>query len=205
MDPHQIQSIDQLDALFDAPGEAAIKKEVDHLVPVYRRLIEASPFYVMATHGAEGLDCSPRGDPAGFVKVLDDRHIALPERRGNNRIDSLRNLVEDPRIGLLFLVPGKNETLRVNGRARITTDPVLMEQTGMRGKPPQCVIVVEIETVFFQCARALLRARLWDAESRALAEHTPTAGEMLAGVPESGIDGAAYDDGLDERQERTLY
>ena len=205
MDPHQIQSIDQLDALFDAPGEAAIKKEVDRLVPVYRRLIEASPFYVMATQGADGLDCSPRGDPAGFVKVLDERHIALPERRGNNRIDSLRNLVEDPRIGLLFLIPGKDETLRVNGRARLTTDPTLMEQTSMRGKPPQCVIVIEIESVFFQCARALLRARLWDAESRSLAEDTPTAGEMLAGVPESGIDGAAYDDGLDERQERTLY
>ncbi|MCL7743417.1 pyridoxamine 5'-phosphate oxidase family protein [Guyparkeria hydrothermalis] len=205
MDPHQIQSIDQLDALFDAPGGAAIKKEVDHLVPVYRRLIEASPFYVMATHGPDGLDCSPRGDPSGFVKVLDDRRIALPERRGNNRIDSLRNLVEDPHIGLLFLVPGKNETLRVNGRARITTDPALLEQTSMRGKPPQCVIVVEIETVFFQCARALLRARLWDAESRSLAADTPTAGEMLAGVPDSGINGASYDDGLDERQERTLY
>lgn len=205
MDPHQIRSLDELEALFDTPGEAAIKKEVDHLVPVYRRLIEASPFYVMATEGAGGLDCSPRGDPAGFVKVLDERHIALPERRGNNRVDSLRNLVEDPRIGLLFLIPGKGETLRVNGRARITTDPALMEKTSMRGKPPQCVIVVEIETVFFQCARALLRARLWDADSRALAADTPTAGEMLAGVPESTIDGAAYDDGLDERQERTLY
>ena len=205
MDPHQIRSLGELEALFNTPGEAAIKKEVDHLVPVYRRLIEASPFYVMATEGSGGLDCSPRGDPAGFVQVLDERHIALPERRGNNRIDSLRNLVEDPRIGLLFLIPGKDETLRVNGRARITTDPQLMERTAMRGKPPQCVIVVEIETVFFQCARALLRARLWDPENRALAEQTPTAGEMLAGVPESEIDGAAYDDGLDERQERTLY
>ncbi len=205
MDPNQIQSIDELESLFDTPGEAAIRKEVDRLVPVYRRLIEASPFYVMATNGSGGLDCSPRGDPAGFVQVLDDRHIALPERRGNNRIDSLRNLIDDPRVGLLFLVPGKSETLRVNGRARITTDPALMEQTAMKGKPPQCVIVVEIETVFFQCARALLRARLWDPESRELSEGTPTAGEMLAGVPESSIDGAAYDDGLDERQARTLY
>lgn len=205
MDPHQIRSLDELEALFDAPGEAAVRKETDRLVPVYRRLIEASPFYVMATHGAAGLDCSPRGDPAGFVEVLDERHIALPERAGNNRVDSLRNLVEDPRVGLLFLVPGKGETLRVNGRARITTDPALMEQARMRGKPPQCVIVVEIETVFFQCARALLRSRLWDPEARTLAEQTPTAGEMLAGVPESGIEAAAYDEGIDDRQERTLY
>lgn len=205
MDPQQIQSNDELDALFGSPGEAAIKKEVDRLVPVYRRLIEASPFYVMATSGPAGLDCSPRGDPAGFVEVLDERHLLLPERAGNNRIDSLRNLVDDPRIGLLFLVPGKNETLRVNGRARITTDPDLLERTAMKGKPPQCVIVVEIETVFFQCARALLRARLWDPESRTLAERTPTAGEMLAGVPESTILAEEYDDGLDERQERTLY
>ncbi|MFN2382326.1 MAG: pyridoxamine 5'-phosphate oxidase family protein [Guyparkeria sp.] len=205
MDPHQIHSIDALDALFDAPGEAAIKKEVDRLVPVYRRLIEASPFFVLATNGPGGLDCSPRGDPAGFVEVLDDRHIALPERRGNNRIDSLRNLIDDPRVGLLFLVPGKSETLRVNGRARVTTDPALMERTAMKGKPPQCVIVVEIETVFFQCARALLRGRLWDPASHQLAEDTPTAGEMLAGVPESTIRAEEYDQGLDERQERTLY
>ena len=205
MDPHQIQSIDELESLYGAPGEAAINKEVDRLVPVYRRLIEASPFCVMATQGAGGLDCSPRGDPAGFVEVLDECHIALPERRGNNRIDSLRNLVEDPRIGLLFLVPGKNETLRVNGRARITTDPALLERTAMKGKPPQCVIVVEIETVYFQCARALLRAGLWDPDSRTLAERTPSAGEMLAGVPDSGIEAAAYDDGLDARQARTLY
>ncbi|MCL7751524.1 pyridoxamine 5'-phosphate oxidase family protein [Guyparkeria hydrothermalis] len=205
MDPHQIRSLDELESLFDTPGEAAIKKEVDRLVPVYRRLIEASPFFVLATHGAGGLDCSPRGDPAGFVEVLDERRIALPERRGNNRIDSLRNLVEDPRIGLLFLVPGKNETLRVNGRARITTDPTLLERTAMKGKPPQCVIVVEIETVYFQCARALLRAGLWDPDSRTLAARTPSAGEMLAGVPDSGIEAAVYDDGLDERQARTLY
>lgn len=205
MDPYQIHTIDELETLFDPPGEAAIKKEVDRLVPVYQRMIEASPFYVMATQGAGGLDSSPRGDPAGFVAVLDDRHLALPERRGNNRVDSLRNLVEDPRIGLLFLVPGKNETLRVNGRARITTDPALMERTAMRGKPPQCVIVVEIEAVYFQCARAMLRARLWDPASQALAEQTPSAGEMLAGMPESTIDGAAYDEELDERQQRTLY
>lgn len=205
MDPYQIHTIDELETLFDPPGEAAIKKEVDRLVPVYQRMIEASPFYVMATQGAGGLDSSPRGDPAGFVEVLDDQHLALPERRGNNRVDSLRNLIEDPRIGLLFLVPGKNETLRVNGRARITTDPALMERTAMRGKPPQCVIVVEVEAVYFQCARAMLRARLWDPASQALAEQTPSAGEMLAGMPESTIDGAAYDEELDERQQRTLY
>ncbi|MDG4867188.1 pyridoxamine 5'-phosphate oxidase family protein [Guyparkeria sp. 1SP6A2] len=205
MDPHQIHTLAELEALFDAPGEAAIKKEVDRIVPVYRQMIEASPFYLMATRGPDGLDCSPRGDPAGFVHVLDDKHLVLPERRGNNRIDSLKNLVDDPHVGLLFLVPGKGETLRVNGRARITTDPELMRRLAMKGKPPQCVIVVEVETVFFQCARAVLRARLWDADDADRADNTPSAGEMLAGVPDSTIDAAGYDHGLDERQERTLY
>lgn len=205
MDPHQIHTLAELEALFDVPGEAAIKKEVDRIVPVYRQMIEASPFYLMATRGAGGLDCSPRGDPAGFVHVLDDKHLALPERRGNNRIDSLKNLVHDPHVGLLFLVPGKGETLRVNGRGRITTDPELMQRLAMKGKPPQCVIVIEVETVFFQCARAILRAGLWESSGREWADKTPSAGEMLAGVPDSEIDGAAYDDGLDERQVRTLY
>ncbi len=205
MDAYQITSLEELEALFDPPGEAAIKKEVDRIVPVYRRMIEASPFFVMATSGPGGLDATPRGDPAGFVEVVDEKHLLLPERRGNNRIDSLRNLVADPRIGLLFLVPGKSETLRVNGRARITTDPDLLERTAMKGKPPTCVIVVEVETVFFQCARAVLRARLWDPATRELSERTPSPGEMLAGVPDSTIRAEAYDDGLDERQARTLY
>lgn len=205
MDPHQIRTLAELEALFDAPGEAAIKKEVDRIVPVYRQMIEASPFYLMATRGPDGLDCSPRGDPAGFVHVLDDKHLALPERRGNNRIDSLKNLIDDPHVGLLFLVPGKGETLRVNGGGRITTDPELMQRLAMKGKPPQCVIVVEVETVFFQCARAVLRAKLWESDGRESADEAPTAGEMLAGVPESTIDAAGYDDGLDERQARTLY
>jgi len=205
MNEYEITSLDQFQSLFDAPGEAAIHKETDHVVPVYRRMIESSPFVVMATSGPGGLDCTPRGDPAGFVEVPDERHLLLPERKGNNRIDSLRNLIEDPRIALLFLVPGKGETLRVNGQARITTDPELLERTAAHGKPPKCVIVVEVEMVYFQCARAVLRARLWDPGSRRLAEHTPSAGEMLAGVPESTIRAEQYDDGLDERQERTLY
>ena len=205
MNEHDITSLAELESLFDAPGEAAVKKEVDHIVPVYRQMIEASPFFVMATSGAGGLDATPRGDPAGFVEVPDEGHLLLPERRGNNRIDSLRNLVEDPRVALLFLVPGKSETLRVNGRARITTEPELLERMAMHGKPPTCVIVVDVETVYFQCARAVLRARLWDPDTRELAERTPTPGEMLAGVPESTIRAEQYDDGLDKRQERTLY
>ncbi|MGM0516137.1 MAG: pyridoxamine 5'-phosphate oxidase family protein [Pseudomonadota bacterium] len=205
MNEHDITSLDQLESLFDSPGEAAIRKETDQVVPAYRRMIEASPFFVMATSGPGGLDCTPRGDPAGFVEVPDERHLLLPERKGNNRIDSLRNLVEDPRIALLFLVPGKSETLRVNGRARITTDPELLERMAMHGRPPKCVIVVQVETVYFQCARALLRAKLWDPASRELAERTPSPGEMLAGVPDSTIVAEQYDDGLDERQERTLY
>jgi len=160
-DPHAIQTLAQLQALFGQPGEASLKKEIDWLHPSYRALIEASPFAVLATLGPDGLDASPRGDPPGFVAVKDEKTLWMPERRGNNRIDSLRNIVADPRVALLFLIPGVGETLRVNGRARLTVDPALLARFAVEGKPPQCVIEIAVETVFFQCARAIQRSRLW--------------------------------------------
>jgi len=170
---------------------------------VYRRWIEASPFAVLATVGQGGLDASPRGDPAGLVVVQDERTLLLPERRGNNRVDSLRNILADPRVALLFLVPNVSETLRVNGRARISVDPNLLERTAMDGKPPHCVLVITIETVFFQCGRAMHRSRLWGATARP--DGVPTAGEMLDALTQGGIDGPAYDAGLPQRQKSTLY
>ena len=204
-DPHTVTSLEQLQALFGSVGEASLKKEVPYLHPVYRALIEASPFAVLATVGPDGLDASPRGDPPGFVRVQDDTTLLLPERRGNNRIDSLRNILADPRVALLFLVPGVGETLRVNGRASISTDPALLERLAMEGKPPQCVVKVTVETVFFQCARALQRSKLWQPLPPDAPRTVPTPGAMLAALTEAAIDGDAYDRELPARQKATLY
>jgi len=142
INPHSIRTIAQLESLYGKVGESSIRKEVSFVHPKYRALIEASPFAVLATAGHEGLDASPRGDPPGFVEVQDDKTLLIPERRGNNRVDSLRNIIADPRVALLFLIPGVGETLRVNGTASITTEPGLLERFAMNGKPPQCVIAM---------------------------------------------------------------
>lgn len=203
VDPHRINDLAALQALFGPVGDASVRKEVSHLHPVYQRWIEASPFAVLATVGPDGLDASPRGDPPGLVSIQDEHTLLLPERAGNNRIDSLKNILADPRVALLFLVPGVGETLRVNGRARISVAPELLQRLAMDGKPPRCVLVITVDTVFFQCARAMKRASLWDA--REAAAPVPTAGEMLAALTDNGIDGAAYDRALPARQRNTLY
>jgi PPOX class probable FMN-dependent enzyme len=203
-DTHTITSLTQLEALFGAVGDASLKKEVDYLHPAYQALIKASPFAVLATAGPGGLDASPRGDPPGFVAIQDDKTLLLPERRGNNRIDSLRNLLVDPRMALLFLVPGAGETLRVNGRASITTEPGLLQRFAMEGKPPLCVIVIKVESVFFQCARAIQRSRLWQAVPQGRPD-VPTPGAMLQALTAAAIDGEKYDRELPARQKSTLY
>ena len=204
-DSHTIASIEQLEALFGEVGEASRKKEVDHLHPVYRSLIEASPFAILATVGPGGLDASPRGDPPGFVSVDSDKTLLLPERRGNNRIDSLRNIVADPRVALLFLIPGIGETLRVNGRARISTAPALLQRFVMAGQPPKCVLVIDVDAVYFQCARAIQRSKLWQPLAEAAPRGVPSPGSMLAALTDSAIDGEQYDRDLPERQRSTLY
>jgi PPOX class probable FMN-dependent enzyme len=204
-DPHTIASLEQLEALFGEVGEASRRKEVDHLHPVYRALIAASPFAILATVGPGGLDASPRGDPPGFVSVENDKTLLLPERRGNNRIDSLRNIVADPRIALLFLIPGIGETLRVNGRARISTAPALLQRFVMAGQLPKCVLVIDVETVYFQCARAIQRSRLWQPVADGAPRSVPSPGSMLAALTDSAIDGEKYDRDLPERQRSTLY
>jgi uncharacterized protein len=201
--PDTITTLEQLQKLFGAVGEASRHKEVDFIPPVYRRWIEASPFAVLATTGPEGLDASPRGDPAGFVTVEDVRTLLLPERRGNNRIDSLRNIVTDSRVALLFLIPGVGESLRVNGRASISTDPALLDRFIVEAKRPQCVLRISVDAVFFQCARAMQRSRLWSGTARPA--DVPTAGEMLQALTEGGIDGERYDQELPSRQRTTLY
>ena len=203
-DPHAVTSLAQLEALFGAVGEASLKKEVDYLHPAYQALIKASPFAMLATAGPGGLDASPRGDPPGFVAIQDDKTLLLPERRGNNRIDSLRNLLVDSRVALLFLVPGVGETLRVNGRATITTAPDLLQRFAMEGKSPHCVIVIAVESVYFQCARAIQRSKLWQAVPQGRPD-VPTPGAMLQALTAAAIDGEKYDRELPARQKSTLY
>jgi len=200
---HVIRTPEELQALFGVVAEASMRKEVETIHPVYRKWIEASPFAVIATSGPGGLDVSPRGDPAPLVRIVDKRVLLLPERRGNNRIDSLRNLLSDPRISLLFLIPGAGETLRVNGKALILLDEDLLHSFAVNGALPKCVLKVEVEAVYFQCARAMLRSGLWAGVTAN--KTVPTAGEMLAAVTNNEVDGASYDRELPQRQRSTLY
>ncbi|MGC1693654.1 MAG: pyridoxamine 5'-phosphate oxidase family protein, partial [Pseudolabrys sp.] len=163
---HLVTSLEQLDALYGAKNPNSIAKEIDHLSDGYRKLIEAAPFVAIATGGPEGFDCSPKGDAPGFVRVLDDKTLAIPDRPGNNRLDGFRNIVRDPRVGLLFLIPGVSETLRVNGRASISVDPELMQSFTVNGKLPRSVLIVHIETVYFHCSKAIVRSRLWDEKTK---------------------------------------
>jgi PPOX class probable FMN-dependent enzyme len=202
---HLITDADALQALYGAPGEASLKKEVDHVHPHYRAFIEAAPFAVLATSGPGGLDASPRGDPAGFVVVEDEKTLLLPDRRGNNRVDSLQNVLADPRVALLFLIPGVGETLRVNGTARISVDPALLARFEMDGKLPRSVLIVDVQTVYFQCSRALLRSRLWDASTQVPRSALPSVGRVLSDLTAGTFDGVAYDRDLPARVASTLY
>jgi uncharacterized protein len=202
---HAIDTLAQLEALYGRPGEASLRKVADHLHPLYQALIAASPFAVLATCGTDGLDTSPRGDPPGFVAVQDEKTLLLPERRGNHRIDSLRNIVADPRVALLFLIPGVGETLRVKGRARITVASELLTRFAVEGKPPQCVVVIEVEAVYFQCARAIQRSKLWAPVPADTPRTVPTPGAILAALSAGAFDGESYDRELPQRQRNTLY
>lgn len=202
---HTVTTPDELALLFGSVAPASLQKEVPTIAPCYRALIEASPFCVLATSGPDGLDASPRGDAPGFVVVEDEHTLLLPDRRGNNRIDSLKNIVSDPRVALLFLIPGRGETLRVNGRAEIVLDVSLRERFAVGGKLPNCVLAVTVEAVFFQCARAVLRSRLWEPAAPDAAPALPSAGQILAALSNGDVDGAAYDLALPARQRTTLY
>jgi PPOX class probable FMN-dependent enzyme len=202
-----VSTVAQLESLYaDAPPAlASLAKVTDHVTADYAALIAASPFCVLATSGPEGLDCSPRGDRPGFVRLQDPRTLLLPDRRGNNRLDSLRNIVRDPRVALLFLVPGSHETLRVNGRAAVSADPALCARFTAHASTPRTVIVVAVESVYFQCARALLRSDLWNPARHAATGALPTVGTMLAEASGGREGGSAYDRALPERLRTTLY
>jgi len=202
---HRIGDVEALEKLYGAPSGAAVEKEIDYLHPHYQRLIAASPFFVLATGGPDGLDASPRGDAPGFVVVEDEKTLLIPDRRGNNRVDSLRNIIANPCIALLFLIPGIGETLRVNGRAEISTDPALLGRFSIEGKLPRSVIVVRVDTVFFQCARAIFRSKLWDPARQIDRASLPSLGTIVSDVSGGRLDGKKYDDGLYERLKDALY
>jgi len=202
---HLVTSIEALEAIYGAPSGGAVVKEIDHVNPHYRAFIEAAPFCAMATCGTGGLDCTPRGDPPGFVRVKDDKTLLIPDRRGNNRIDSLRNLVADPRISLLFLIPGCGETLRVNGRAMISVEPALCESFTFAGKMPRSVIVVTVDRVYFQCAKAIVRSKLWDPAAQIDRRTLPTSGAILAAISNGAIGGPEHDRTAPERMMATIY
>jgi uncharacterized protein len=200
-----ITTLEELAALYGAPVEAAIVKEVDRVTPHYRAFIDAAPFAALATSGPEGLDCTPRGDVPGFVRVHDDRTLMLPDRRGNNRVDSLRNIIRDPRVALLFLIPGSGNTLRVNGRAHVATDPALLESFAIDGKAPRSVIVIAVEAVYFQCARAIVRSDLWNPAKHVDPKSLPSAGQILAALSDDRVGGAEYDRAWPGRAKQTLW
>lgn len=201
-----IATLAELDALYGKPAPTATVKEVAALTPQYRALIEASSFLALATSGPEGLDCSPRGDaPGRLVRITDDRTLMLPDRRGNNRADSLRNIVRDPRVGLMFLIPGSRSAVRVNGQARLETGAALLAGFAVEGATPRCVIVVTIDAVFFQCGRAIERAGLWNPAGFIAPESLPTPGDILASLSGGALGGSEYDRAWPERAKNTMW
>ena len=192
-----VESADELRAIYGLPAKSSVIKETAHITPQYRAYIEASPFCSLATAGPEGLDCSPRGDLPGFVRIVDEHTVMMPDRKGNNRIDSLLNILRDPRVALMFLIPGHNNCLRVNGEARIAVDNKLRNSFDVDGKAPRSVMVVRTKAVYFQCVRALMRSRIWELGSHIDVGSLPSAGEMLASISEKTLGGKSYDEWLD--------
>lgn len=200
-----IGSVEELEALYGQPMETSTVKEINHIAPEYRALIDASPFVALATSGPEGLDCSPRGDRTGLVRIQDEHTLLLPDRRGNNRADSLKNIVRDSRVALLFMIPGSGTTLRVNGRAHLSTDDELRASFTVEGQAPRCVIVIQVDAVYFQCARAIVRADLWNPERHVDPSTLPTPGQILARLSENRVGGPDYDREWPERARASLW
>ena len=190
-----VKTIAELEEIYGEPIPASITKVCARLTPNYRKWIEASRFLILSTVGPEGTDASPRGDDGPVVQIHDDRTLLLPDWRGNNRIDSLRNIVRDNRVSLMFIVPGSNNVVRVNGTAILTTDEKTKEKFKKNGKLPRTVIVLTIQEVYFQCAKALMRSKLWTSDDESAL--VPTAGEFVK-EQKSDFDAKGYDNGYAE-------
>lgn len=199
-----ITTVEDLKAIYGEASEASTAKVTASLTPAYRTMIERSPFVALATVGPEGLDCSPRGDRGAVVRIEDDRTLVLPDWRGNNRVDSLLNIVRDPRIALMFLIPGSDSVMRINGRAGVSVAPELLESFEMDGRHPRSVVVVTIEEAYFQCARAVMRAELWNVERQVAANDLPTPGDMLKAAKQD-FDRDTYDREWPDRAAKTMW
>jgi PPOX class probable FMN-dependent enzyme len=202
---HLVTTLEQLETLYGEKNPNSIIKELDRLSDGYRKLIESAPFVALATGGPEGLDCSPKGDAPGFVRILDDKTLALPDRPGNNRLDGFRNILRDPRVALLFLIPGVGETLRVNGRAAISIEPELMQSFAVNGKLPRCVLIVHIESVYFHCSKAIVRSKLWDPAAQVDRKSLPSTGTIIAELSQGKAGGEVYDREAPEKIKAMLY
>ena len=202
-DPFTISSLEALARHYEAPRELVLKKVAPRLDDTARAFIAASPFCILSSIGSHGPHATPRGDAPGFVACLEDGSLALPDRRGNNRLDALRDIIEDPRVALLFLIPGVGEALRVGGTARITADPALCAGFVERGKTPASVILVTPNAVYMQCAKSIVRSRLWGDTPRPAG--VPTAGQMIASHTGGMVDPAAHDAAAPARLAETLY
>lgn len=201
----KIRTIDALEEIYGTPGATALVKVSPRLTPQYRQLIAASPFCALATSGPEGLDCSPRGDAGTCLVMESDETLLMPDRRGNNRIDSLRNIVRDPRVALMLLIPGSGTCLRINGKAEIDVDPELLDSLKQEGKPPRSVIRIFIEEIYFQCARAMIRAGLWDEAARVDPSTLPTPGQILSVMSNNDVGGETYDKEWPERAAKSMW
>lgn len=200
-----VRSIEELEAIYGTTGETSTAKVADRITPHYRAFIEASRFAALATVGPEGIDCSPRGDLFGFVRIHDEFTLMMPDRRGNNRVDSLRNIVRDPHVSFMFLVPGHGNAIRVNGRAELSVDPDLLQSFAVDGKAPRSVIVMKVGEVYFQCARAIVRSELWNPALHVDPKSLPTPGDILIEMSQGRVGGKEYDDAWQARAMATLW
>lgn len=200
-----LKTIEELEALYGTPSPTSLRKVADHITPEYRAWINASVFCALATVGPEGADASPRGDRGQCVWELDEKTLLMPDRRGNNRMDSLRNIVRDGRVALMFLTQGSNTVTRVNGRAEISIDPDLKDRFVVEGKAPKSVIVIHIEEVYFQCAKAVMRSGLWDQDTWPDLDALPSVGQILKSMTNGEAGGPQYDADYPRRSKETMW
>jgi PPOX class probable FMN-dependent enzyme len=202
----KITTLAALEALYGLPGDTSLVKEINYINDDYRQMIQASPFAALATVGPEGLDCSPRGDRKGeLVRIVDEKTLMMPDRRGNNRADSLKNIIRDPRVALMFLIPGSGNVLRINGRAELDGDPTLCFSFAVDGHAPRSVIIIHVDAIYFQCARAIVRSDLWNPSHHIDPSHLPTAGQILSNLSKGQIGGKDYDTQWPQRAASTLW
>ena len=200
-----IDSLEELRDSFGFPTGRAAVKEMPSLDKHSRAFIALSPFLVIATAGESGADASPKGDPPGFVKVLSDTEIFIPDRPGNSRIDTMRNLLENPHIGIVFLVPGMKETLRINGRGKVVTDAEILSTCSVNGKIPKCGICVQIDEVYMHCAKSMIRSKLWDPKKHIKRDSFPSLGKIFTDQQGGGLDAKEVDKDIEDKYKERLY